>query len=258
MTDREELACQSIKYPSLPRNPTVEETINIHRVRHRNKCIEEARKKTSYCDWSVEAHNKDTLRLRPSGGLSVFRMKADRPSTSSNETDPQIPISSNLRSVNMSSSQAMSLDANITETLENRVITATWLDNSTDYILTNQRQKFKEELDEQQAIVQSLDNNTTNMSSSNIMDDSLNSSEDDFMNEINEQRATTTVSSTTSTIRASSSDMTSTTRASSTYTPLSHLSSQTIMETRQESLFKQRKRCNLLIQRLYHSTQSLR
>ena len=245
MTDREELACQSIRYPSLPRNPTVEETINIHRVRHRNKCIEEARKKTSYCDWSVEAHNKDTLRLRPSGGLSVFRMKADRPSTSSNETDPQIPISSNLRSVNMSSSQAMSLDANITETLENRVITATWLDNSTDYILTNQRQKFKEELDEQQAIVQSLDNNTTNMSSSNIMDDSLNSSEDDFMNEINEQRATTTLSSTTSTIRASSSDMSSTTRASSTYTPLSHLSSQTIMETRQESLFNQRKRVRL-------------
>ena len=37
----------------------------------------------------------------------------------------------------MSSSQAMALDANITETLENRVITATWLDNSTDYILTN-------------------------------------------------------------------------------------------------------------------------
>jgi len=100
-------------------------------------------------------------------------MKADRPSTSSNKTVPQIPISPNLRSVNMHSSQAMALDANITKTLENRVITATWLDNSTDYILTNQRQKFKEELDEQQAIVQSLDNNTTNMSSNNIMDDSL-------------------------------------------------------------------------------------
>ena len=83
------------------------------------------------------------------------------------------------------------------------------------------------------------------MSSNNIMDDSLNSLEDDFMNEVNEQRATTTVSSTTSTIRASSSDMTSTTRASSTYTPLSHLSSQTIIETRQESLFNQRKRVRL-------------
>jgi hypothetical protein len=145
-------------------------------------------------------------------------MKADMPSTSLNETDPQIPISSNLISVNMSSSQAMVLDAHIAETLENRVITATWLNYSTDYILTNQRQNFKEELDEQQAIVQSLDNNTTDMSSNNIMNDSVNSLADNFMNEINEQRATTTVSSTTSTMRASSSNMTSTTRASSTYT----------------------------------------
>jgi hypothetical protein len=78
------------------------------------------------------------------------------------------------------------------------------------------------------------------------MNDSLNSLEDDFMNEVNEQRDTTTVSSTTSTIRASSNDITSTTRASSTYTPLSHLSSQTIIETRQESLFNQRKRVRLV------------
>jgi hypothetical protein len=146
----------------------------------------------------------------------------------------------------MSSSQAMALDAQITETLKNRIITATWLGYSTDYILTNQRQNFKEELDEQQAIVQSLDNNTTDMSSNNIMNDSVNSLADNFMNEINEQRATTTVSSTTSTMRASSSNMTSTTRASSTYTPLSHLSSQTIMETRQESLCNQRERVRLV------------
>ena len=64
MTDEEELACQSILYPSIPRNPTVKDTINWHRVRHRNKCTEEARTQTSYCDWSVEAHT--------SGGLSVF------------------------------------------------------------------------------------------------------------------------------------------------------------------------------------------
>ena len=146
----------------------------------------------------------------------------------------------------MSSRKAMALHANITETLENRVITATWLDNSTDYILTNQRQKFKKEIDEQQAIVQTLDNNTTDMSSNITMDDSMNSLSDDFMNEVNEQRATTTVSSTTSTMRASTSDMTSTTRASSTYTPLSHLSSQTIIETRQESLFNQKKRVRLV------------
>ena len=125
-------------------------------------------------------------------------MKPDRPSTSSNKTDPHIPSSSDFRSVNMSSSQAMALDAHLTEILENRVISSTWLDNSTEYILTNQRDKFKEELDEQQAIVQSLDNNTTDMSSNNIMDDSMNSFADDFMNEINEKRTTTTVSSTTS------------------------------------------------------------
>ena len=111
------------------------------------------------------------------------------------------------------------------------------MDNSTEYILTNQRDKFKEELDEQQAIVQSLDNN--------IMDDSMNSFADDFMNEVNEQRSTATASSTSTTMRATSSDMTSTTRISSTYTPLSHLNSQTIMETRQESLFNQRKRVRL-------------
>ena len=78
-------------------------------------------------------------------------MKPDRPSTSSNETDRHIPTSSYLRSVSMSLSQAMALDANITETLENRVISSTWLDNSTEYILTNQRERdqFKEELDGQ-------------------------------------------------------------------------------------------------------------
>ena len=146
----------------------------------------------------------------------------------------------------MSSSQAVALVANITQTLEDRVITSTWLDNTTDYILTNQRDKFKEELDEQRAIVQSLDNNTTEMSSNNIIDDSMNSFADDFMNEVNEQRSTTTVSSTSTTMRTTSSDMTSTTRISSTYTPLSHLNSQTIMETRQESLFNQRKRVRLV------------
>ena len=80
----------------------------------------------------------------------------------------------------------MVLDANITQTLEDRVITSTWLDNTTEYILINQRDKFKEEFDEQQAIVQSLDINTTNRSSNNIMDDSINAFEDDFMNEVNE------------------------------------------------------------------------
>ena len=74
----------------------------------------------------------------------------------------------------MSSNQAMALDARITETLEHRVISATMFDNSRDYILNNQSQKLMEELDEQQAIVQSLDNNTADMSSDNIMDDNMN------------------------------------------------------------------------------------
>ena len=158
----------------------------------------------------------------------------------------------------MSSSQAVALDANITETLEDRVISSTWLDNTTDYIVTNQRDKFKEELDEQQAIVQSLDNITTDISSNNIMDDSMNSFEDDFMNEVSEQRSTTSGTPSTTTMRASSSDMTSTTRISSTYTRLSHLNSQTIVETRQESLFNQRNVCDWLIQRLDRLTLSLR
>ena len=114
----------------------------------------------------------------------------------------------------MSSSQAMALDVNITQTLEDRVISSTWLDNTTDYILTNQRDRFKEELDEQQAIVQSLNNITTDGSSNNIMDDSMNSFEDDFMNEVSEQRSTTSVTPISTTIRATSSDMTSTTRIS--------------------------------------------
>ena len=153
-------------------------------------------------------------------------MKEDRPSTSSKEKDTHKPTSLDLRSVNMSSSQAMALGTNITQALEDRVISSTWLDNTTDYLLTNQRDKFKEELDEQQAIVQSLDNNTTDISSKNIMNDSMNSFADDFMNEVNEQRSTTTVSSTSTTMRATSNDMTST--------------------TRQESLFNQRKRVRLV------------
>ena len=148
-------------------------------------------------------------------------------------------------SVNVSSSQAVALDANITQTLEDRVITSTWLDNTTDYIVNNQRDKLKEELDEQRAIVRSLNINTTNSSSNNIMNDSMNTFEDDFMNEVNEQRGTTTVTS-TSTEAMTSSDTTSTTRVASSYTPLSHLNTQTIMETREESLFNQRKRVRLV------------
>ena len=45
MTDEEELACQSILYPSLPKIPTVYDSIDWRKVKHRNKCIEEARKK---------------------------------------------------------------------------------------------------------------------------------------------------------------------------------------------------------------------
>ena len=129
----------------------------------------------------------------------------------------------------MSPSQAVALDANITQTLEDRVITSTWLDNTTDYILTNQRDRFKEELDEQQAIVQSLNNNTTDRNLNSIIDDSMNSFEDDFMKEVGEQRSTASVALTSTTMRATSSDMTRTTRVSSTYTPLSHLNSQTII-----------------------------
>ena len=78
MTDKEELACQSILYPSIPRNPTQADTIYWHRTQHRNKNIEEARKLTSNCDWSVAAHTieqPDPVRRRTLGGLKVFRMK---------------------------------------------------------------------------------------------------------------------------------------------------------------------------------------
>ena len=91
-------------------------------MKHRKKCIEEAHTQTSYCDWSVEAHTIDPLTLRPSGGMSVFRLKEDRSSTSSKETATHKTTSADLRSVNMSSSQAMALDANITQTVEDRVI----------------------------------------------------------------------------------------------------------------------------------------
>ena len=60
MTDEEELACQSILHPSMPRNPTQTDTINWHRMIHNRKCIEEARRQTSYCDWSVEARTIDS------------------------------------------------------------------------------------------------------------------------------------------------------------------------------------------------------
>ena len=65
------------------------------------------------------------------------------------------------------------------------------------------------------------------------------------MNEVNEQISTTSVTS-TSTTAITSSDTTSTTRGSSTYTLLSHLNTQTFIETRQESLFNQRKRVRLV------------
>jgi hypothetical protein len=86
------------------------------------------------------------------------------------------------------------LDAIITGTLEHRFVSATLIDNSTDYILNNQRHKLMEELVKHQAIVQSLNNNTTDISSDNIMDDNMNSLTDDFINEINEQKVNITVS----------------------------------------------------------------
>ena len=78
------------------------------------------------------------------------------------------------------------------------------------------------------------------------------------MNEVNEQRGTTTVTS-TSTEAMTSSDTTSTTRVSSSYISLSHLNTQTIMETRQESLFNQRKRVRLVntVARPFNPTSTL-
>jgi hypothetical protein len=140
----------------------------------------------------------------------------------------------------MSSSQDTTLEAKMTEILEHRAISAALIDNSTDYILNNQSRRFIEELHEQQAIVQSLNNNTTNMSADTIMDDDINSLTDNFINEINEQKVNTTVSLNTSTMIATSSDTTSKTRVPSTYTLLSHLQTQTIMETRKESLINRR------------------
>ena len=88
----------------------------------------------------MEAHTieqPDPLRRRISGGLKVFRIKKEKSSTSSKQTATQRQTSSVSGSVNVSSSQAVALDVNITQTLEDRVITSTWLDNTTDYILTN-------------------------------------------------------------------------------------------------------------------------
>ena len=79
----------------------------------------------------------------------MFKEKEEKSSNSSKQAATQSQTSSVLGSVNVSSSQAVALDANITQTLEDRVISSTWLNNTTDYIVINQRDKFKEELDEQ-------------------------------------------------------------------------------------------------------------
>jgi hypothetical protein len=100
MTDEEELACQSILYPSIPRNPTQADTINWHRVKHNNKRIEKARRQTSYSDWSVEAHTMDSLKprkpvsklsSRPSGRPAVFRSKDSKPAVTDSENDEYTP-----------------------------------------------------------------------------------------------------------------------------------------------------------------------
>ena len=110
MTDEEELACQSILYPSIPKNPTQADTIYWRRTQHRNKTIEEARKLTSNCDWSVAAHTieqPDSLRRRISGGLKVFREKEEKSSNSSKQTGTQSQTSSVIGSVTVSSRQAV-------------------------------------------------------------------------------------------------------------------------------------------------------
>ena len=103
MTDEEELACQSILYPSIPRNPTQADTINWHRVKHRNKTIEEARKQTSYCVWSVESHTMESLRprkpisklsSRPSREPAVFRSKDSKPASTDSGNDEYPPPNS--------------------------------------------------------------------------------------------------------------------------------------------------------------------
>ena len=54
----------------------------------------------------------------------MSRMKKDKPSTSSKQTATQRQTSSDLGSVNVSSSQAVALNVNITQTLEDRAITS--------------------------------------------------------------------------------------------------------------------------------------
>ena len=146
MTDEEELACQSILYPSIPRNPTQADTISWHRVKHNNKCIEEARRQTSHCDWSVEAHTMDgvqprkpnsKLSLRPSGGPAVFRSKDSKPTATDADNEEYTPADQIF-----SSSQAMAMDANVRITLEQRVIETTITDSNVDDMLASECDNF--------------------------------------------------------------------------------------------------------------------
>ena len=72
----------------------------------------EARKQTRYCDWSVEAHTLEQpapARRRALGGLKVFREKDASKQTA---TQSQSSVTGSV----VSSSQAVALDANITQT----------------------------------------------------------------------------------------------------------------------------------------------
>ena len=148
MTVEEELACQSILYPSIPRNPTQADAINWHRVKHNNECIEEARRQTGYCDWSVEVHTMNSvqpqkpnskLSLRPSGGPAVFRRKDSKPSITDSDNDEYSPP--NLDQL-VSSSQAMAMDAHVRITLEQRVLETTITDSNVDDMLASECDNF--------------------------------------------------------------------------------------------------------------------
>ena len=108
-------------------------------MKHNNKCIEEARRQTGYCDWSVEAHTMDSvqprkhiskLNLRPSGGPAVFRSKDSKPASTDSDNE-EYALADQL----FSSSQAMAKDAHVRISLEQRVIKTTITDSNVDDML---------------------------------------------------------------------------------------------------------------------------
>ena len=226
MSELEELACQKILNPAMAWTPSAAELVELDRINERNEKIRKARSDVSRGRYIPLC--PPTLSSRPSGVPAVFHRDDSKAAATDYDDDEYTPSNQQF-----SSSQAMTMDAHVRITLEQRVQETTITDSNVDDMLASECDNFLSEINEQHAIASSLRDKNDMRTDSNI-------------NDVMASSVTDASASKTTTATADDSVLFMQLRSNVVaYKGLSHLHPTVIMETRRETLFNRRRRVHL-------------